>query len=257
MAMNETFNVSFFILGLIINNLLFIQMRLGDELKDFETDKIINPTRPLPRGLLTTREILQFLVGFLILLILSGLIIASVKSPLGGASLILATAFSWLMFKEFYMAHELDKSPMLYAITHQVIVFPIFAWLGLTFDETLIHNQMFQGWLIANFGASFTFEFCRKLDPKAHKLAKTYAHHYGKNLTVLLCTCFMIISAFGAYWGGFTLYSLPILFILLTGLMVWRQNPEKYKLPAGLSALSSSAILFAPALIWLFKSWSA
>lgn len=257
MAFLESFNLHLFVLGLFFNNLLFIQMRLGDELKDFETDKIINPTRPLPRGLFSPQEVIKLLLIFLGVLLLTGLVIMGVKSSYGGLALIIAAAFSWLMYKEFYMSHELDKSPMLYALTHQVIVFPIFAWPGLTQDQNLIHNKLFLGWLLANFGASFTFEICRKLDPKAHKLAKTYAHHYGPTTTVVLCAVFMAISGIGACIAGFAYGSIPALVLLFISLLLWRSKPEKYKLPAGLSALSSAVILWAPAVIWLINSWRA
>ena len=255
MAMRDSFDWAHLILGLVINNLLFIQMRLGDELKDYETDKIINPTRPLPRGLLTTKEVHRLLVLFLVVLLATGFIIFSTKSSIGGLSLLIGTALSWLMFKEFYIGHKLEKTPMLYALTHQIIVFPIFAWSGLTSDMSLIHNQLFQGWLLANFGASFTFEICRKLDPNAHQLARTYAHHYGKTLTVILCGVFMTLSGIGAFFAGVAWYSIPALILLFLSLLVWKNHPEKHKWPAGLSALSSAVILWSPAIIWFIKSW--
>ena len=257
MAMRQSIDWPFLLMGVVLNNLLFIQMRLGDELKDYENDKIINPTRPLPRGLYTTNEVFSLLVKFFVLLLVAGILISSFLSMWGGVSLLIAAVFSWLMYKEFYVSHELDKSPMIYAVTHQIIVFPLFAWLGLTYDSSLIHESIFQGWLLANFGASFTFEICRKLDPKAHKLAKTYAHHYGRPTTVLIITVFLAISAVGAAWAGYLLYSLPFLILLLLSVLFWSRTPEKFKLPAGLSALSSTVILWAPAIMWLIQSWRA
>lgn len=98
------------------------------------------------------------------------------------------------MFREFYIGKTLNNQPMLYAFSHQLIVFPIHAWVALAMNEKLLHNSYFQGWLLANFGASFTFEICRKLDPSAHKLAQTYAHHYGRKLTVAWTALFISIS---------------------------------------------------------------
>lgn len=255
MALNRSFHLGHFILGLVFNNLLFIQMRLGDELKDFETDKIINPTRPLPRGLLKNQDIFNLLLFFLFVIFGAGLIIMVTQSSIGGLSLIIAGAFSWLMYKEFYIGQSLEKKPIIYALTHQLIVFPIFAWPGLTYDINLFHNKFFIGWLIANFGASFTFEICRKLDPAAPKLAKTYAHHYGRELTVTFCALLMTLSAFGAQMAGYFWTSVPVLFLLLISLITWMMKPKTYKLPAGLSALSSSVILWCPAVIWLIEYW--
>lgn len=256
MAVLQEFQWPLFIGAILINNLLFIQMRLGDELKDFETDKIINPTRPLPRGLYKTSEVMRILEVLLSLLIGLGLLIGVTLSVPGGCALVIASIFSWLMFKEFYISHTLDKSPMIYAITHQVIVFPLFAWPGLTQDPTLFESKIFLGWLLANFGASFTFEICRKLNPSAHELAKTYAHHYGRTKTVVFCAIFMTISAIGACYAGFGIYSWVALSILLISLLLWHQKPEMYKLPAGLSALSSAVILWSPFVMWVLKVWS-
>jgi hypothetical protein len=255
-AIDQSFSWVILVLGILLNNFLFIQMRLGDELKDFETDKQINPTRPLPRGLFQTSEVQRLLEIFLTILIASGLVIGVLYSALGGSALVIASIFSWLMYKEFYISHTLDKSPMIYALSHQIIVFPLFAWPGLTLNPTLITDKIFLGWLLGNFGASFTFEICRKLNPSAHELAKTYAHHYGRTRTVLFCLIFMTISAVGSYIAHIHLYALPALSVLLISLVLWHQKPEKYKLPAGLSALSSTVLLWTPAIMWIYRIWS-
>ena len=254
MIIGQEFSWWIFALGLIMNNFLFIQMRLGDELKDFETDKIINPTRPLPRGLYKPAEVQRLLEIFLCFLIAIGLLIGVIYSVPGGICLVIASIFSWLMFKEFYMKHELDKSPMIYALTHQVIVFPLFAWPGLTDDPTMYDDKIFLGWLLANFGCSFTFELCRKLNPAAHELAKTYAHHYGRPKTVIFCLIFMAITAYGAWLSGIGSFSWPPLALLLISLIVWMKDPSKYKFPAGLSALSSALTLWAPTILWFIRT---
>lgn len=41
----EEFKPSLFMIGLLINTLLFIQMRLGDEIKDLDKDRIIHPDK--------------------------------------------------------------------------------------------------------------------------------------------------------------------------------------------------------------------
>lgn len=256
MAFLGKFSTEVFILGLIFNILILVQMRLGDEIKDFEKDKVMHPTRPLPRGLLTISEVYKALLGILFLNIVVGISIGIFKLWYGGAGLILSTVFAWLMFKEFYIGEKLNKEPMLYALTHQVIVFPIHAWVGLTLDPNLLHNKLFMGWLIANFGASFTFEICRKLDPGAHKLAQTYAHHYGRKLTALICTLFILISAYGAKMADFHMASWPVLILLWISLILWISKPHLFKLAAAFSALSSVIILWAPAVEWLINKWS-
>lgn len=244
-----------FILGLVINNLIFIQMRLGDELKDYENDKIINPDRPLPRGLLTTAEVFTALRFVCALLLVLSLVVGYYSLP-AGIALGVTPIFAWLMFKEFYNGQSLNKSPMLYALSHQVIVFPLFAWFGLLMEPRLLTNPYFLSWLLANFGASFTFEICRKLNPSAHKLANTYAHYYGRSETVILILIFILNSALGAWGGRFHWYSWPVLALLFISLLYWMKKPEKYKIPAALSALSSAVILWAPAIQSFLKGWN-
>lgn len=242
---------------LFVNNLIFIQMRLGDELKDFENDKIINPGRPLPRGLLTPNEVYGALLLVFGFLVFASLLVGVFYSWLGGVALVICPIFAWLMFKEFYIGKSLAKEPMLYALTHQVIVFPLFGWFGLALAPDLLRNPFFIGWLLANFGVSFTFEICRKLDPKAHKLAGTYAHHYGRKKTVFFTSIFLLYTLLGAYVGGFIFYALPPALLLFLSLLFWIKKPEVYKLPAGLAALNSIVTLWAPGLIWVAKRWLA
>lgn len=243
------------LLVVILNNLIFIQMRLGDELKDYENDKIINPTRPLPRGLLTTNEVHKALLILLVLLIFAALLIGYFYSALGGITFLICPLFAWLMFKEFYIGKSLAKEPMIYAFTHQVIVFPLFGWFGLALEPNLLTNSFFLGWLLANFGVSFTFEICRKLDPNAPKLAGTYAHHYGRGKTFLFVFIMMLYTALGAYVGKFLWYSLVPLALLFIALGAWVRKPETYKFPAGLAALNSIVALWAPAILWAVKRW--
>ena len=256
MAYLETFSTFYFLMGIFYINLVMIQMRLGDELKDYEKDKIINPTRPLPRGLITKSEVLLASKLIVLVIVITGLIVAYQFSPVGGLLLSLSTYFAWLMYKEFYIGENLVKSPILYALTHQVIVFPLFGWIGLTMSSNLVDNKAYLGWLLANFGASFTYEICRKLNPDAHQLCGTYAHHYGPKKTILICAVFMVISAFGAYLANIEQYCLPMIIILGLTLTNWIRKPKTFKLVEAMSVLFSTVILLTPAILWLMKRWN-
>lgn len=254
-AINKSIDYVLIVFAMVVNNLIFIQLRLADEIKDFEKDKIINPTRPLPRGLFTLSEVKNLLYTHVGILIISSIFVGFYWNTTAAFTLFIAIIFGWLMYKEFYCSHELDKSPMLYALTHQVITFPIFAWPGLAASELLINNTAFIGWLLANFGASFSFEICRKLDPSAHELAKTYAHHYGRTKTCIFTFIFIMISIIGGYIAESLTIILPCLIFLSLGLLVWRKKPTSYKWPAAMSGLSSLIILWYPAISWLIQFW--
>ena len=254
MAYSLKFDLSIFIIAVIVNTLLMIQMRLGDELKDYEKDKIMHPNRPLPRGLLSTDQVRSALIKVFGLIVTIGILLGIFQSPIGGLCVVLSAVLAWLMFKEFYIGQSLNKEPILYAITHQAIVFPIHAWIGLSLDQNLLSSTPFIGWLLANFGASFTFEICRKLDPATHPMAQTYAQHYGRKLTFIFISILIFISGFGVKLAGMNI-ALFALIPLWISLLLWVQKPSLYKIAAGLSVLSSLTILWTPAILWLMLNW--
>lgn len=254
LAFKQNFDLILFLCGIVFNTLIFIQLRLGDEVKDFEKDKIVNPTRPLPRGLLTPGEVLRAMNGLVAFLLLASGILSYFYHPLGGLFLALSTLFGWLMYHEFFIGESLNKSPILYALTHQVIVFFIYGWIGLSSGADLIQQKVFAGWLLANFGASFTYEICRKLNPNAHAMAQTYAQHYGPTQTVFITTIFITIMGVGSFITGFGLWMILPLLLLEVMLLQWIKKPESYKKIEGFAALCGLIVALAPALMWFIES---
>jgi 4-hydroxybenzoate polyprenyltransferase len=251
----KTFDLKVLVASLIFTTLMLIQMRLGDEIKDFEKDKIIHPERPLPRGLLNLDEVTRALYTVFFFTLVVGIILSFSVSLLGGLSLAATTIFAWLMYKEFFIGHSLSKEPMTYALSHQIIVFPLYAWAGLCYDQTLIHNSIFIGWLIASFGASFTFEIGRKLDPNAHELAGTYAHHYGRPLTVLFMILLIALTTYGCHIAGILNLCLPVLVLVALSLGTFLWKPKLFKIVEGTTVLSSLLIMWAPTFQWIKTMW--
>jgi 4-hydroxybenzoate polyprenyltransferase len=254
LAFRQNFDLGLFLVGIFFNTLIFIQLRLGDEVKDFEKDKVVNPLRPLPRGLLSPQEVLRAmnLLSGIILLGSGGL--SYFYHPLGALILALATLFGQLMYHEFFMGAALNKSPLLYALTHQIIVFFIYGWVALSASASVIEQKVFLGWLLANFGASFTFEICRKLNPKTHPMAHTYAQHYGPWKTYLLCLVFIFLMAMGSFITGIGWWVAPLLILLALGLYRWIKDPTSFKKIEALSALAGIIIAAGPAIMWLIES---
>lgn len=255
MAFYQEFSLSTLMLSLIINNLIFILLRLCDEMKDFQKDQIINPSRPLPRGLFSVDEFKKLILLHFFLLLISVVVVGVLSHWLAAGALLLCTLFAWLMYKEFYISQDLTKSPILYALTHQLITLPIFAWPTLMGKFSQLNPLLFFSWLIINFGASFTFEICRKLDPDAHQLAQTYAHHYGNKKTLLFILILLSISTVSAYLSHNLIYLGPFLAFLLVSLISWFNNNKKYQAVAGASALFSLICLWYPAIDWVISIW--
>ena len=96
----------------------FLQLRIADEFKDDEEDRRYRPYRPVPRGLVTLRE-------------LRGVFVLGAALQLGLAlwlepSLLVLLLVTWtylaLMSKEFFVAEWLRGKHLLYMVTHMAIM---------------------------------------------------------------------------------------------------------------------------------------
>ena len=100
----------------------FFQLRVCDEVKDAETDALHRPGRPVPRGLVTLGE----LVGVAVAVAIAQLALTLWL----GAHLVLWLTLVWayggLMALEFGARHWLRARPVLYLLSHLLIV-PLFA----------------------------------------------------------------------------------------------------------------------------------
>jgi 4-hydroxybenzoate polyprenyltransferase len=110
--------LSSLVVAFITSLLFFLQLRIADEFKDFEEDSRYRPYRPVPRGLVTLRE-----------LALVGIAAAAVQLALGLAlepSIVLLLVIAWiylaLMTREFFAARWLKAHPVVYMTSHMVIV---------------------------------------------------------------------------------------------------------------------------------------
>jgi 4-hydroxybenzoate polyprenyltransferase len=230
----------------VVGLLLFLGLlRLMDEYKDYDKDRVAHPERPLPRGLLkieTVRKVIH--AGVLLMLAYVG--VAYLYAGLPAALLYLvSTAFLWLMFKEFYVGTWLSKIPILYAVTHQVVMLPLVA-----FCTTLARPEMWNDphtWYAASaaLGSFFTYEICRKLDPDAPRILDTYLIHHGRIATTffLICTC--ALAAWGAHQVGLQLVLWPAGALVLASVSIIYFAPRKHKVVEAIATLSLVAHLWA------------
>ena len=92
----------------------FFKLRLYDEIKDFELDCTINPTRPLPRGLLS---IPQVQVGILICIVIE-LLCFAFQGWAAFSSMVAVLAYSLVMYNEFFLRTFLRPQLTTYALLH-------------------------------------------------------------------------------------------------------------------------------------------
>jgi 4-hydroxybenzoate polyprenyltransferase len=98
--------------------LFFLQLRIADEFKDFEEDSRFRPYRPVPRGLVTLRELA--VVGIAAGAVQLGL--ALWLEPSIAVLLVLAWVYLTLMTREFFAARWLKAHPVVYMASHMLIL---------------------------------------------------------------------------------------------------------------------------------------
>jgi 4-hydroxybenzoate polyprenyltransferase len=107
----------------------FLLLRVADEFKDFEDDCCFRPYRPVPRGLVTLRELAG--LGLAGLAIQGGLALwvhPRLLPLLIGLWLYLAC-----MTREFFVPAWLRAHPLIYLVSHMLIV-PLIGLYGSAFD---------------------------------------------------------------------------------------------------------------------------
>jgi 4-hydroxybenzoate polyprenyltransferase len=98
--------------------LFFLQLRIADEFKDLEDDTRFRPYRPVPRGLVTLREL-----GYVGLAAAAAqLALALWLHPPLAWLLLPAWAYLTLMTREFFVARWLKAHPVVYMTSHMMIL---------------------------------------------------------------------------------------------------------------------------------------
>ncbi len=140
--------------------LVFLHMRLFDEVKDYDFDKEHNPGRPLARGLISVGE---FSAMTLVCILAEGTIAGLMSWPMF-PTFVMVLCFTLMMRMEFFIGDWMRPKLELYAITHTFSA----AMIGL-----LIHNvvcfsdpagadKAFLIFALGNWFVFNVFEFGRK-----------------------------------------------------------------------------------------------
>lgn len=173
----------------IVAFLQFLMVRITDEFKDYEEDCKYRPYRPVPRGLITLKELK---ILFIICAILQVLITFMFNR--GGLILLaIVWAFSGLLSKDFFIKKVLDKH-MLFGVFLDEMLMPI---LVLYLSSYIIIPDMCMNALIfSNLGeillisylVSWAVEIARKIRCKEDEEegVKTYTAVFGIGKATLI-----------------------------------------------------------------------
>lgn len=113
------------VVAFVLCFLFFLQLRIADEYKDFEVDARYRPERPVPRGLVTLRELGA-------LAVMAGLVQLGLSlwlEPRVAVVLLIVWSYYLLMTVEFFVPAWLATRPVAYMISHLMIL-PLLAALA-------------------------------------------------------------------------------------------------------------------------------
>jgi 4-hydroxybenzoate polyprenyltransferase len=163
----------------------FLLLRIADEFKDAEEDARFRPYRPVPRGLVTLRELRAVGVGVaLVQLALA----SAVGWPLVGLLGVTWIYFA-LMSHEFFARAWLKARPVVYLFSHMAIM-PLIDWFATGCDWVRAGQGMPAGlawFLAASFCNGIVIELGRKIrsPEQEERGVETYTALWGRPVAVL------------------------------------------------------------------------
>jgi len=162
----------------------FLLLRIADEFKDAEEDARHRPYRPVPRGLVTLRELAWVGVGVAAV----QLTLASLVGLRLVALLVLTWIYFALMSREFFARTWLKARPVIYLFSHMGIM-PLVDWFATGCDWVPAGGGMPAGlfwFLAASFCNGLVIELGRKIrsPEQEERGVETYTVLWGRPVAV-------------------------------------------------------------------------
>ncbi len=168
-----------------VSLLFFMQLRIADEFKDDRDDSQYRPYRPVPRGLVTLRELRNIgIAGGLLQLGLSVLL-----DPLLVFMLVPVWLYMGLMGREFFLREWWKAHPFVYLWSHMAIL-PLIQLYASACDWLVTRSVPPRGliWLLlAGFFTGIAMEIGRKVraPEDEERGVDTYTSLWGRETSVL------------------------------------------------------------------------
>jgi UbiA prenyltransferase family len=175
--------------------ILFLQLRIADEFKDFDEDFRYQPERPVPRGLVKLRELGVIAVAGAVLQLVCALSLA----PSLVFLLILTWAYLGLMTREFFVRAWIRERPITYLWSHMLII-PLADFYATACDWRGAGVAPPSGlfWFISvSFFNGVVLEIGRKIRAPGEEKdgVRTYSRLWGRLQAVLAWLGALLISA--------------------------------------------------------------
>lgn len=192
-----------YLVAFVVAFLVFMQLRVCDEVKDREIDRRFRPALPVPRGLVS--------LGVIVGLGLAAVPLAAIFAALLDLGLLWLLALVWLwlglMTMEFFVPHWLKARPFFYVVSHMMIM-PLLD-LFVTGCEWLVAGGGPPQWLwlflVLSFVNGCVLEVGRKIraPEQEREGVDTYSALLGPaRATLLWCALIVVACGFLLAVGG-------------------------------------------------------
>jgi len=189
------------VVTLLVVTLVFFRLRVADEIKDADVDRVGRPDRPLPRGLVTKTELERVLVACAVVEIALATIL--------GASVVVAycvvLAFTILAANDF-MTPGLRGNVLAYAVAHAPIVALLLVFVWWAHPSATWSGTLSSAAVLASC-ASFALEIGRKtMAPSEERPSvQTYSAEIGLAPAVTIATLVLVAGTLaGVVYGQMT-----------------------------------------------------
>lgn len=204
-----------FAVAFITSLLSFLQLRIADEFKDFAEDSEFRPYRPVPRGLVTLRE-LGWIGGAAALVQLA---LALSLEPSLVIFLLLTWGYLALMSREFFARAWLKARPFTYLWTHMLIM-PLIDLYATACDWRVAREAIPGGlfwFLIVSFFNGIVLELGRKMraPEDEEKGVPTYTALWGPPSAVIAWLTALALTALSATFAAMCIgFTVPVVLVL-------------------------------------------
>lgn len=198
-------------LGVFITVTLFLLVRIFDEFKDAEDDATYRKELPVPRGLVSLRELM--VLG--IIIVLAQLVIILLFFPKLVFIWLAVLVYLCLMGKEFFVPEWLKKHQFWYVTSHMFII-PLIDILASGLDWVLENAAPSPGlglFFLVSYFNGIVLEIGRKIrDPENERIGVlTYSSMLGLKKALFLwigiLTITLICSLAAVYFAGYGMIS--------------------------------------------------
>lgn len=193
----------------------FLHLRLADEFKDYEEDARYRPYRPVPRGLVTLRELGVVWAATGVLQLVLALWLYPRLAPL----LLVTWIYLALMSREFFCKAWLKAHPFTYMWTHMFIM-PLIDFYATACDWMTASGRPPAGlmwFVLVSFLNGFVIEVGRKIRaPQDEETGvETYSVLWGRKKAVLAWSAALALTGAAAIMAAWQIhFVLPVIVVL-------------------------------------------